>query len=196
MWRISEDMWDNWREIKDHFDLCRPWIPYIGPGHWPDADMLPFGRLCIHGFPEQERQSRLTHDEETTIMTLWCIFRSPLMTGGDLPTLDAFTASLLTNPEVLSVDQQSSGNRELFARGDQIAWAANAPGSRAKYLAVFNLNDQSAGAVEVQWTELGLSGKCAVRDLWEKKELGTHTNKFAPLVPPHGAELYKITPAA
>jgi len=196
MWRISEDMWDNWREIKDHFNLCRQWVPYIGPGRWPDADMLPFGHLCIRGFPEPERQSRLTPDERTTLMTLWCIFRSPLMTGGDLPTLDPFTESLLTNQEALNVNQKSSGNRELFARGDHIAWTANVPGSRDRYLAVFNLSDGLPAAIEVQWKELGLSGKYAVRDLWQKMDVGTYPERFAPKLKPHGARLYKIRPVS
>ena len=196
MWRISEDMWDNWREIKEHFKLCREWIPYIGPGHWPDADMLPFGRLCIRDFPDSERRSRLTRDEQTTLMTLWSIFRSPLMTGGDLPTLGSFTESLLTNQEALNVDQKSSGNRELFARGDQVAWTANVPGSRERYLAVFNLGDGSPATVEVQWKELGLTGKCAVRDLWLRTDLGSYSDKFSPRVDPHGAGLYKIRPVS
>jgi alpha-galactosidase len=196
LWRISEDMWDNWREIKEHFELCRKWIPYIGPDHWPDADMLPLGRLCIRDFPEPERRSRLTPDEETTLMTLWCIFRSPLMMGGDLPTLDSFTAALLSNQEVLNVDQKSSGNRELFARGGHIAWTANVSGSREKYLAVFNLSDGPPAAVNVEWNELGLNGSCAVRDLWQKKDVGTFADKFSPKLNPHGAGFYKIRPVS
>jgi hypothetical protein len=196
LWRISNDMWDNWRDLKEHFNLCREWIPYIGPGHWPDADMLPFGRLCIRDFRDAERQSRLTHDEQTTLMTLWCIFRSPLMMGGDLPALDSFTQSLLTNQEVVNVDQNSSGNRELFARGDQIAWTADVPGSRERYLAVFNLSGGSPAAVEVQWKQLGLNGNCAVRDLWRKTDVGTYRDRFAPKVSPHGAGLYRIKPVS
>ncbi len=194
MWRISDDVWDNWKEVKGQFPLCRAWIPYIGPGHWPDADMLPLGRISIRDFPEGERQTRLTHDEQITLMTLWCIFRSPLMMGGDLPTLDAFTKSLLTNQEVLAVDQASSENHELFARGNQIAWTAKVPGTGERYLAIFNLADDSPASVEVQWKELGLNGKCEVRDLWQNKDLGTYTGKFAPKLDPHGAGLYKIRP--
>ena len=194
LWRISDDFWDNWKSLKAQFALCRAWAPYVGPNHWPDADMLPLGRIRIHGYKGPERQSRFTPVEQRTLLTLWAIFRSPLMMGGDLPTLDAATLEMLTNPEMLAVDQNSSHNRELFTRGNQVAWAADVPGSRDKYLAVFNLDDQAATEVTVSWSELGLGKKCAVRDLWEKKDLGVVDAAFAPKIEPHGAGLYRITP--
>jgi hypothetical protein len=116
------------------------------------------------------------------------------MMGGDLPTLDAATLEMLTNSEMLAVDQNSTHNRELFTRGNQVAWAADGPGSRGKYLAVFNLDDQTPGEVAVSWSELGLGGKCAVRDLWLRKDLGVVEAAFAPRIEPHGAGLYRITP--
>ena len=193
LWRISDDFWDNWKSLKNQFTLCRAWAPYIVPNHWPDADMLPLGRIRIHGYKGPERQSRLTWTEQRTLLTLWAIFRSPLMMGGDLPSLDAATLGLLTNPEMLAMDQHSTHNRELFTRGNQVAWAADVPGSRDKYLAVFNLDDQATTEVPVSWSELGLGKKCAVRDLWLRKDLGVET-AFAPQVEPHGAGLYRITP--
>ncbi len=195
LWRISGDFWDSWRLLKRQFQLLRPWIPYIGPDRWPDADMLPLGRIRIRGFRDGERRSRFTKDEQRTQMSLWVIFRSPLMIGGDLPTMDPETLALFTNEEALEIDQHSTKNRELFARGDQIAWAADAPGGNAKYLAVFNAGDDGPLEVAVRWSELGLSGKCAVRDIWEKKDLGVFGNQFAPKLPPHGAGLYKVSPA-
>jgi len=194
LWRISDDFWDNWKQLKETFALCRVWAPYIGPNHWPDADMLPLGRIRIRGYEDGERHTRLTEDEQITVLTLWSIFRSPLMVGGDLPSLDPFTMSLLTNEEFLGVDQKSRHNRELFARGNQIAWAADVPGTKNRYLAVFNL-DESPAEVTVAWSELGLRGKCAVRDLWEKKNLGAFEGKFAPKINPHGAGLYRVSPA-
>ena len=180
MWRISGDFWDNWKSLKEQFALCRAWAPYIRPNHWPDADMLPLGRLRIRGYEDPERQTRFTPAEQRTHLTLWAIFRSPLMMGGDLPTLDAATLELLTNPEMLAVDQHSTHNRELFTRGNQVAWAADVPGSRDKYLAVFNLDDQAPAEVSVRWSELGLGEKCAVRDLWEKKRSGSCRCRIRP----------------
>ncbi len=194
LWRISGDFWDDWKSLERQFSLCRAWAPHIGPNHWPDADMLPLGRLCIRGYRDPERQSRFTPAEKQTHLTLWAIFRSPLMMSGDLPTLDEATLGLLTNSEILAVDQHSTRNRELFTRGKQVAWVADNPGSREKYVAVFNLDDQAPAEVTVRWNELGLGMKCAVRDLWEKKDLGVVDSIFAPKIGPHGAGLYRITP--
>jgi alpha-galactosidase len=195
MWRISGDFWDDWKLLKHQFSLCRPWISSIGPNHWPDADMLPLGRIRIRGFEDHERQSRFTPAEQRTVMTLWTIFRSPLMIGGDLPSMDPATLTLFTNNEVLAVDQHSTHNHELFARGTEDAWVADVPGSPDKYLAVFNLADEAPAEVAVRWSELGLSGRCAVRDLWERKNLGSFEVRFVPKIQPHGAGLYRIKPA-
>jgi alpha-galactosidase len=194
MWRISGDFWDDWKLLKNQFALCRLWTASIGPNHWPDADMLPLGRIRIRGFEDKERQSRFTPAERRTLMTLWAIFRSPLMIGGDLPSMDPATLALFTNDEVLAVDQKSAHNRELFARGNQIAWIADVPRSREKYLAVFNLADDVPAKVTVRWSELGLGGKCAVRDLWQKKDLGVVDSQFTPQIQLHGAGLYWIKP--
>jgi len=194
LWRISGDFWDDWSSLKEQFALCRAWAPYIGPNHWPDADMLPLGRLRIRGYKEPERSSRFTPVEQRTHLTLWAIFRSPLMMGGDLPTLDEGTLAMLTNPELLDVDQHSSHNRELFTRGNQVAWVADAAGPSGKYLAVFNLDDHAPAEVTVNWDELRLGGRCAVRDLWERKDLGIVDATFAPRIEPHGAGLFRITP--
>lgn len=191
MWRISDDMWDNWPEVRNQFGYCRLWAPRIGPGHWPDADMLPLGLLRLRGFDDGPRLSRLTHDEQITLMTLWSIFRSPLMMGGDLPTLDPFTRSLLTNQEVIAVDQHSSGNRLLFTRGNQIAWAADILRTKQKYVALFNLGE-SPEEITVSWPELGLAGKVPVRDLWKKETVGSFDKQFSAQIPPHGAGLYRI----
>jgi alpha-galactosidase len=191
MWRISNDIWDDWPALRNQFGYCRLWAPRIGPNHWPDADMLPLGLLRLRGFNDGPRISRLTHDEQVTLMTLWTIFRSPLMMGGDLPTLDRFTLSLLTNQEVLAVDQHSSGNRLLFTRGNQIAWVADVPRTRQKYVALFNLGE-SPEEITVSWRELGLAGKVPVRDLWNKRNLGTFGKEFSARIAPHGAGLYRI----
>ncbi|HVB29640.1 MAG TPA: glycoside hydrolase family 27 protein [Terriglobia bacterium] len=193
MWRISDDMWDNWAELRNQFGYCRLWAPHIGPNHWPDADMLPLGLLRLRGFKDGPHLTHLTHDEQITLMSLWSIFRSPLMMGGDVPTLDSFTLSLLTNREVLAVDQHSSGNHLLFTRGHQVAWVADVPGTRQKYVALFNLGESPA-EITVSWSELGVAGKGVVRDLWQHKDLGTFSHHFSAQINPHGAGLYKINP--
>jgi hypothetical protein len=154
--------------------------------------MLPLGRIGLRAERGDPRQTNFTPDEQYTLLTLWSIFRSPLMFGGDLPSNDAFTLSLITNEEVLAVNQRSKGNRELFARDNQVAWAADVPGTRDKYLAVFNLDDDSAAEIKIEWRELGLEGRCSVRDLWAKQGVGVFADGFAPRVNPHGAALYRV----
>jgi lysophospholipase L1-like esterase len=133
LWRISDDFWDNWAALHEQFERLRKWNPSRGPGHWPDADMLPLGVLEMG-----KRKTHFTPDEQYTLMTLWSIARSPLMHGGDMTKMDDFTLSLLTNDEVLAVNQTSSGNRELFHRGDLVAWVADVANSKDKYVALFN----------------------------------------------------------
>jgi alpha-galactosidase len=190
LWRISDDFWDEWRLLRDQFERLRKWAPFIGPGHWPDADMLPLGKVRF-GKP-----AKFTRDEQFTLMTLWSIARSPLMMGGDLTQLDDFTLSLLTNDEVLAVNQSSSGNKQLFNRDGLIAWVADAPGLKDKYLAVFNTRDASSKRsperVVVTLSELGFSGAAAVRDLWAKQDLAQVSAEIAFELPAHGAMFYRL----
>src|SRR6202167_2171485 len=104
MWRISNDFWDRWIDVKKQFDLMKAWQGKVHAGGWPDADMLPLGHIAIRGERGDDRASLLTHDEQYTLMSMWAIFRSPLMLGGDIPSSDAFTIKLLTNREVLDVN--------------------------------------------------------------------------------------------
>jgi alpha-galactosidase len=199
LWRISADFWDRWQDVKAQFALCDAWSPYAGPGHWPDADMLPLGHIGIRAERGDNRMTRLTHVEQITLMTLWSIFRSPLMFGGDLPSNDAFTLSLLTNRDVLAVNQHSTDNRQLFSRDGHIAWVASVPDSRDKYLALFNTNSADPGAsmgeeVSVSLDDVGLTGSVRVQDLWEHGDLGDRSGTFAVRIPPHGAGLYRLTP--
>jgi alpha-galactosidase len=193
MWRISEDFWDSWPSLKRQFELTRRWETHIHPGGWPDADMLALGRLSIRGEVGGDRPSRFTRDEQRTVLTLWSIFRSPLIFGGDLPSNDAFTLSLLTNSDVIAVDQHSSGNHQSYIKGSIIAWLADAPGSRDEYVAVFNIGD-SAENVDLSWADVSVNAKRAVvRDLWQSKDVGTREGIHEHLKP-HVAVLYKISP--
>jgi alpha-galactosidase len=142
MWRIVGDFWDNWTQLKEHFDVCNRWAPYIGNGHFPDADMLPLGRIGIRAENGDDRMSMFSKDEQISLMSLFAIFRSPLMFGGDLPSNDEFTLLLLTNKEVLYINQFSQNNKQLFRHDDIIAWTADDPKTSDKFLAIFNAQDQ------------------------------------------------------
>ena len=139
MWRISDDFWDNWKALLEQFKRLDDWTPYRLTGSWPDADMLPLGMLQLG------RKTNFTTDEQYSLMSLWSIARSPLMHGGDMTKTDSLTLSLLTNDEVLAVNQHSENNRQLFRTEDGlIAWVADVPGSKDKYLALFNTRDKES----------------------------------------------------
>jgi hypothetical protein len=141
MWRTVGDFWDNWPQLKEHFEVCKRWAPHITTGAWPDADMLPLGRIGIRAERGNNRMAKFTKDEQYTLMNLFSIFRSPLMFGGDLPSNDAFTLSLLTNKRVLYVLKNSCNNKELFNNNDLIAWVADDSKSGDKFVALFNAQD-------------------------------------------------------
>ena len=193
MWRISNDFWDRWVDVKEQFERAHLWEHDARPGGWPDADMLPLGHIAIRGERGNDRPSLLTHDEQVTLMTLWSIFRSPLMMGGDLPTSDPFTIGLLTNPEVLAVDQKSTGGHQAMHDGALIAWIANA-GEHARYVALFNTGDTEQ-AVDLPWKRLGLTaGAANVRDLWQRNDLAPAPGARLSLRP-HACVFYKVTPS-
>ncbi|MGA2854713.1 MAG: glycoside hydrolase family 27 protein [Verrucomicrobiota bacterium] len=129
LWRISNDFWDNWRALHEQFARLNNWTPFRAPGHWPDADMLPLGNIRAW---QANGWTHFTKDEQFTLMTLWCIARSPLIMGGNLPKNDDFTLSLLTNDEVLAVNQKSENNRQLFNTNNTVAWVADVPGSKVR----------------------------------------------------------------
>ncbi len=195
MWRISDDFWDRWIDLKAQFKRFDMWNPYVKPGHWPDGDMLPLGHIGLRAERGDPRTSLLTHDEQTTLITLWSIARSPLMFGGHLPDNDGFTLSLMNNDEVLAVNQHASASKQLFAKGNQVAWAAELPGSNAKYLAVFNIGDTVDERLQIDWSVIGLPARCTVRDLWTKQDVGTVSNGQVFSVRPHASGFYRITPA-
>jgi hypothetical protein len=197
LWRISDDFWDDWKSLRDQFGRLERWNPHRTEGAWPDADMLPLGVIALG-----QRSTRFTPDEQRTLMTLWSIARSPLMHGGDLTRTDDATLALLTNDQVLAVNQHSTNNRPLFDRDGLVAWMADVPDSRDKYLAVFNTRDRSPTAdgsgvpVGVRLAELGFKGAVRVQDLWTHRELGEFNEDFAPAVPFHGAGLYRLSARA
>jgi alpha-galactosidase len=127
------------------------------------------------------------------MLTLWSIFRSPLIIGGDLPSLDPSALALLANPEVIAVDQSSRAGHESFRNDTFIAWTADVPDSGARYVAVFNVTDGQR-TFEADWSALGITVENpVVRDLWERKDIGNSRRLTVPLRP-HASALYRVTP--
>lgn len=207
LWRISADFWDDWRLLRKQFGLCRNWQGVGGPGAWPDCDMLPLGKLRITGPDDYSCQemgrnaaeitneySRLTPDEQVTLVTLWALFRSPLMMGGYLPENQPATLALLTNDEILAVNQQGSRAREVVATADRVIWRSELPGGDI-VLGVFNLSDRIATDATIVWDKVGLAGVQRVRDLWSRSELGRAEGRLILEVPAHGARCLRFTSA-
>lgn len=188
MWRISDDFWDDWKMLDAQFTRLENWSPYIGEGGWPDADMLPLGRLALG-----ERDTKFTPDEQRTLMTLWSIARSPLIMGGDLRHLDAPTKALLTNPEVIAVNQASSANRPHFVEDHVRVWTARAQNGDT-YLALFNTGEKQR-VIRVSLGLLGLPAGVRVRDLWRRNDIGRAQGSIQADLPAHGAALYRLSPA-
>ncbi len=204
LWRISGDLWDEWEDIEHNFGLLQAWSSHLGPGSWPDADMIPVGKISLNDRPHgPERSTMLSWNEQITLMTLWSMARSPLMIGADLLTLDDSTKWLLTNEEVLYVNQHSIDNRQVVRRErrtgssepkDHYAiWSATDPENNDKFIGLFNLLDEeSEVCFNMEWEML--RGTYNVRDLWQKTDVGTAEGTLCITLGPHAAALYRLKP--
>ncbi|MFJ3670984.1 alpha-galactosidase D [Streptomyces sp. NPDC090106] len=190
-WRIDTDVecycntlvtWEN--SVDDRWDDTPAWTRHTGPGGWNDLDSLDVGNGEMDGLTKAERQS---------YATLWAIAKSPLYTGDDLTRLDSYGLSLLTNREVIAIDQSADPAAHPVTPSDpQQVWAAkNADGTYT--VALFNLADKPA-SVTADWQTLGFTGKASVRDVWNKENLGTYTGKVTQALPAHGSRLFTVTP--
>ena len=193
LWRISPDFWDNWRSLNRNFDLFAAWQGYGGPGHWPDGDMIPFGHICQRNCDvHPDRWTRFTRNEELTLISLWALAPSPLMLGMNLPDNDEWTTAILSNPEVLAVNQDSLGQQGRRMTGAvQIAETWTKPladGSSA--VGFFNRTGQPAKN-DVTWRKIGFRAMPKVRDLWLRKDLGRQKD-FSAELPPHGCVLLRV----
>lgn len=192
MWRMVNDVWDSWWHISNLFEVSRQWYPWIRSGTWPDCDMIPLGRLSIRGEVGPNRMTRLTREEQYTLMTLFTIFRSPLFFGGDLPSNDEFTLSLLTNPDVLRMHRESSGVRLLFQQDGKVAITSKNENTGETYLALFNISDTSPLEIKVNLEDLGLKGRVKIKDMWSGEIIGEFEGLFERTVSAHGSKLYAI----
>ena len=190
-WRTSGDVKDEWDDLSEIGFSRDRWARFSAPGSYNDPDMLLVGHVGW-GKP---RPTRLTPNEQYTQISLWCLLAAPLLLGCDLEQLDLFTLSLLTNDEVLAINQDPlckqatqvarSGSGEVFAKVlEDGSWAVG----------LFNRGAKTR-KVSVRWSDIGISGAQVVRDLWRQQDIGTYHDGYAAAVPPHGVVLVKIVPA-
>lgn len=191
MWRITDDFWDKWELLYDMFSRAEKWCTHTGAGHWPDADMLPIGP--IRQDYGKENWTNFTKDEQITMMTLWSIFRSPLMIGGEMTGFDEFTMSLLTNTELLKMHENSRHSHQVFRREyggkECIAWISeNVEGGN--YLAIFNASDKKA-TFELSLIDFELYDPISYQEIWSGKK-GKANDTLKVSLPAHGAKAYLI----
>jgi alpha-galactosidase len=213
MWRIADDHWDGWTfahkqgegefpfGLRDEFDRIAQWYAYVGPGNWPDADMLPIGWLGPSPGWGEARPSRLTPDEERTEFALWAITRSPLILGANLTRLDDVTRSLITNQNLLFMSQNITYSRpvDLSALGPGFenarVWRAsiNEPGARgyAEYFGFFNLADTPA-TLRTTWKQLGLDGQKHSAQNMGDDSTTKDAKEIGVTLPPHGSAVFEV----
>ena len=193
MWRMTDDFWDIWKPLYEMFERAEKWAPYVGPGHWPDCDMLPLGHLGIRSVDGggSDRLTRFTKDEQLTMMTLWCIFRSPLMFGGEMRDNDEWTLSLQTNEEVLEAHRAGESPRMVYRIEDRTVWMSDGTDGQC-FVALFNLGNEAA-EVSVTLEQLGLSGAFKVRDLWNREDNEATDASITRKLNPHAAVFLKLS---
>ncbi len=193
MWRMVNDVWDIWGHLTHLMDVAQSWYPYIAPGTWPDCDMLPLGHIAIRGERGEDRYTRLTTDEQLSLMTFFTIFRSPLMYGGDLPTIDKWGLDLITNKEVLRMHRDGTDVRQVFQHDGQLAVTSRNGVNGDIYLAVFNIDDNKIQDIAVTLKDLGLTGTYQTTDLWTGKQLAETNYEIETRLYPHSCMLYKLS---
>lgn len=190
-WRTTADIADTWKSLSG-IGFAQGGHPEdISPGHFDDPDMLIVGRMGL--WSGEVRPSRLTPDEQYTHISLWCLLNAPLLLGCDMSQLDEFTLNLLCNDEVLAVDQDSLCRQaKRVAQTDSTQVWAKEMEDGSKVVGLFNVGDGS-GPVTANWSDIGITGKHSVRDLWRQKDVGEFNNAFTADVPQHGVVLVRIT---
>lgn len=191
-WRTGGDIRDNWKSLKSRLFSQDKWADFERPGHWNDPDMMIVGYL---GWGKELRPTQLTPDEQYTHVTAWCLMSVPLLLGCDLTKLDNFTFSLLTNDEVLAVNQDPLGKQAVvISRQGESAVMAKELSDGSKAVGLFNAGDSGSQEVVLKWTDLGLKGKFIVRDLWRQRDLGVFGDEFRTQVPQHGVVMLQVRP--
>ncbi len=191
MWRITDDFWDNWRLLKDMFHRCELWQSHVAEGCYPDCDMLPLGYLG-KGFGH-ERTTNFTKDEQRTMMTLWCLFGSPLMLGAEMTKMDDWTLSLLTNEEVLKMLTPDCRPRQICLDDKKAIWTGINKNTNEAYVALFNLSDEEA-EVSVKTEDLHINANIfELLNLWEGNTRKAEEAVISEKLPAHGCVVYKVS---
>lgn len=189
-WRTTGDIEDTWESLSGIGFRQSVQYTYASPGRWNDPDMMIVGHV---GWGDNLHPTRLTADEQYTHVSLWCLLSAPLLIGCDLSKLDDFTLNLLTNDEVIAVDQDPLGKQaqQIIKTDDYQVWMKEMEdGSHA--IGIFNLLNKD-DVVRFYWKDIGISNNQKVRDLWRQKDIGNFSTMFATKVAAHGVTLIKVS---
>lgn len=190
MWRITDDFWDEWDLLLRMFDRCELWQNHVAEGSYPDCDMLPLG-MVGRGFGS-ERKTRFTKEEQKTMMTLWCMFGSPLMIGAELTKLDAWTMSLLTKEGLLKLVSNDYIGKQVQRNEDCAFWSCYNKETKEKYVAYFNLREEER-EIELDWNQIRQFKEVdfqKVEEFWDHENFTVKGSVIRTKVPPHGVRLF------
>ena len=188
-WRTTGDITDNWESLHGIYSSQNGHEKSAGPGHWNDPDMLIVGKV---GWGPSLHESRLLPNEQLLHISLWCLLSSPLLIGCDMSQMSELTVSLLSNDDILDINQDPLGKPagRVNMTGDLEVWARPLFDG-AKAVGLVNAGDEDA-KVTVKWSDIGVSGKQPVRDLWLRKDVGSFESAYSVMVPAHGCVVVKI----
>lgn len=191
MWRITDDFWDKWELLYAMFERAEKWCTHTGAGHWPDADMLPIGPIKQDW--DKSIRTEFTHDEQITMLTLWSIFRSPLMIGGEMTGFDDFTLGLVTNERILGMNKNARHSHQVWRRNfdgnEYILWTAVCS-EGGQYAAVFNTGSND-GTVKIKLSDMEIYNDASAIELWSGAQQDIH-DEFEVKLNSHGAKAYRI----
>ncbi len=191
MWRITDDFWDFWDQLYDMFQRAEKWCTHAGAGHFPDADMLPIGP--IRQDYDKKNTTNFTKSEQITMLTLWSIFRSPLMIGGEMTGFDDFTMSLITNEAILKMHRNARHSHQLWRKEiggvEHVLWTA-ADTEGGWYAAVFNAGDKDS-IVRISLDDLEISGEVSCTELWSGSKEKV-TGEVEAELESHGAKAFYL----
>jgi hypothetical protein len=179
--------------LNEQFDLLAQWQGAGGPGHWPDADMIPLGKIALRSkLGGNPHWTHFTREEQRTLMSLWALAPSPLMLGMNLPDNDVWTTALLTNPEVLAINQDKLGKpaKRMFPRGQTAEIWARELADSSLIVGLFNRTDKVIN-VTYDWHAEGFSAVPQLRDLWLRKDLPKE-RIFTTEIPTHSCVLLRL----
>ena len=193
MWRMTGDFWDHWDKLYNMFERCEKWADHVKIGSWPDCDMLPLGKIskncsCLG---DRDRYTNFTPDEQKTMLTLWSVFRSPLILGGELRENREEDLAVITNRDIIEINQYSSQNKQLRRNKNEAVWYCKDKDNN-DIIALFNLSDEER-TVSLDISVYGMNSTYTAFNLWTKERAESVEGVFSAVIPPHATVIVRLS---